>query len=152
MRKPIISLVLSAAGLVGIVLHEGYRDKAYIPLPGDKPTIGFGETSGVKLGDTTTPTKALAQALRTITKFEGALKRCVSVPLTQNEYDAYLSLIYNIGDANFCSSTLVKKLNKGDYPGACAEILRWNRFKDQPNAGLTERRKKENELCLKDAP
>ncbi|WP_297832981.1 hypothetical protein [Thermomonas sp.] len=54
------ALTLSAAALVGIVLHEGYTDRAVIPVKGDVPTIGFGTTTDVKIGDTTTPPKALA--------------------------------------------------------------------------------------------
>lgn len=147
-RNQIAALSLSAAALVGIALHEGYSDKAIIPVPGDVPTIGFGTTDGVKLGDQTTPPQALARALTDIQKFEGAIKRCVSVPLHQFEYDAYTSLAYNIGSNAFCASTLVRKLNAQDYPGACAEILRWDKFKGQPLPGLTRRRKQEYTQCL----
>lgn len=147
-RNQIASLSLSAAALVGIALHEGWCATACIPVTGDVPTIGFGTTEGVKLGDKTTPPQALARALTDIQKFEGAIKRCVTVPLHQHEYDAYTSLAYNIGSTAFCGSTLVKRLNAQDYPGACAEILRWDRFKGQPLTGLTKRRKQENAQCL----
>jgi lysozyme len=147
-RNKIAALSLSAAALVGIALHEGYRDTAYIPVSGDVPTIGFGTTENVKPGDKITPPQALARALTDIQKFEGVIKRCVNVPLHQFEYDAYTSLAYNIGSTAFCGSTLVKRLNAQDYSGACAEILRWDRFKGQPLAGLTKRRKQENALCL----
>jgi lysozyme len=150
-RSVIAALSLSAAGLVGLALHEGYTDRAVIPVKGDVPTIGFGTTGGVKLGDRTTPPAALSRALVDVQKFEGAIKQCVNVPLTQGEYDAFVSLAYNIGSAAFCGSTLVKKLNAGDYAGACAEILRWDRFKGQPLAGLTRRRQDEYRQCLGDA-
>ena len=114
-RRSLMALSLSAAALVGIVLHEGYSDRAIIPVHGDVPTIGFGTTAGVKLGDTTTPPKALARALVDVQQFEGAIKTCVTVPLTQNEYDAYVSFAYNVGRRAFCQSTLVKKLNLGDF-------------------------------------
>jgi lysozyme len=147
-RNQIAALSLSATALVGIALNEGYRDTAYTPVPGDVPTIGFGTTEGVKPGDKITPPQALARTLTDIQKFEGAIKTCVTVPLHQFEYDAYTSLAYNIGSNAFCASTLVRKLNGQDYPGACAEILRWDRFKGQPLAGLTKRRKQENAQCL----
>lgn len=147
-RQDIAALTLSATALVAIIMHEGYSDKAYIPLPGDVPTIGFGTTVGVKSGDTTTPQKALARAASDITKFEGALKQCVTVPLTQGEYDAYISLSYNIGSGNFCRSTLVKKLNGQDYEGACEEILRWDQLKGKRLSGLTKRRQEEYTRCL----
>nr|WP_299146749.1 glycoside hydrolase family protein [uncultured Comamonas sp.] len=106
------ALTLSAAALVGIVLHEGYTDRAVIPVKGDVPTIGFGTTTGVKLGDTTTPPKALARALTDVQQFEGALKQCVTVPLAQHEYDALVSFSYNVGGRAFCQSTLVRKLSR----------------------------------------
>lgn len=147
-RTQLASLTLSAAALVGIALHEGYSDKAYTPVPGDVPTIGFGTTQGVKPGDTITPPKALQRALQDVQQYEGAIKRCVRVPLHQREYDAYTSLTYNIGQTAFCSSTLVRKLNAQDYEGACREILRWDRFKGQPLQGLTKRRQAEFQQCM----
>lgn len=147
-RVLVAALSLSAAGFVGIVVHEGYNDRAYTPVPGDVPTIGFGTTEGVKLGDKITAPQAVIRALQDVSKFEGAVKRCVTVPLHQYEYDAYISLSYNIGSGAFCSSTLVKKLNAGDYPGACKEILRWDRFKGEPLRGLTIRREIEYKQCV----
>lgn len=152
-RNKLGALVLSASALVGIALHEGYSDKAIIPVPGDVPTYGFGSTtktdgSPVKMGETITAPKALARALQDVQKFEGALKKCVSVPLYQYEYDAYISLSYNIGYGAFCGSSLVKKLNAGDYDAACLEILKWDKFKGKPLAGLTKRRQDEYKQCI----
>ena len=147
-RRTLAALALSASALVTIALHEGYSDRAIEPVPGDVPTIGFGTTAGVRPGDRITPPQALARALTDVQKFEGALRQCVTVPLAQREYDAYVSLSYNIGSGAFCASTLVKKLNAGDYPGACAEILRWDKFKGRPLRGLTLRRQYENRQCL----
>lgn len=147
-RTEVTALTLSAAALVAIVMHEGYRDVAYVPVAGDVPTIGFGTTQGVKMGDRITPPVALQRALNDSERFQGALKQCVKVPLTQNEYDAYTSLAYNIGPSAFCKSTLVKKLNAGDYTGACNEILKWDKFKGKPLAGLTKRRQEEYTKCL----
>jgi lysozyme len=147
-RRMIASITLSASALVGIALHEGYSDKAYEPVKGDVPTIGFGTTGGVKAGDTITPPKALVRALTDIQNFEGALKKCVKVPLHQYEYDAYISLAYNIGQNAFCSSTIVKRLDMGDYAGACDGILMWNKFKGKPLRGLTIRRQQEYQQCM----
>lgn len=146
-RVTIAALSLSAAAFVGIALNEGYSDRAIIPVPGDVPTLGFGTTEGVRLGDRTTPPAALQRALRDASKYEGALKRCVKVPLHQYEYDAYVSLAYNIGADAFCKSTLVKKLNAEDYAGACAEIGRWDKFQGKPLHGLTARRARDRALC-----
>lgn len=146
-RTAVIVCCLSAAGFVGIAQREGYTDKAVIPVPGDVPTIGFGTTDGVKLGDKITPPAALSRALRDAGKFEGAIKRCVKVPLSQGEYDAYVSLTYNIGEGAFCGSTLVRKLNAEDYAGACAEISKWDKFQGKPLRGLTIRRAEERATC-----
>lgn len=124
-RIGIAVLSLSAAAFVGILTREGYTDGVVIPTKGDVPTIGFGTTGGVKMGDRTTPVKAAQRALKDVGTFEGAIKRCVHVPLAQAEYDAYTDLSYNIGSTAFCSSTIVKKLNTGDYAEACAAILRF---------------------------
>lgn len=146
-RIILAALSLSAMGLVGIVAHEGYTDKAVIPVRGDVPTIGFGTTSGVKMGDRITPPVALRRALVDVNKFEGAVKQCVTVPLHQYEYDAYIDLAYNIGPRAFCGSTLVKKLNAGDYAGACAEISRWVRQGGRVLPGLVTRREAERAMC-----
>ncbi len=147
-RVVIGALSLSASALVGIALHEGYRGEAYIPVKGDVPTIGFGTTAGVKPGDRIEPVQALVRKLADVQRFEGALKECVRVPLHQYEYDAFMSLAYNIGPGAFCGSTLVRRLNAGDYTGACNEILRWDRFRGEPLRGLTLRRQAENRQCL----
>lgn len=161
LRSTVAGLTLSASALVGIVLHEGYSDRAIIPVPGDVPTIGFGTTSGVKLGDTITPPQALARALTDVQQFEGALKQCVTVPLAQHEYDALVSFSYNVGSREFCQSTLVRKLNAGDYAGACSELLRWRFFKGKDCAlpanarlcgGLVTRRQAEYRQCIGEAP
>ncbi|WP_413879021.1 glycoside hydrolase family protein [Candidatus Aalborgicola defluviihabitans] len=92
-RSLIASLALSAAGLVGIAVNEGYNGHAYPdPVLGTKvPTIGFGTTGGVHMGDTTTPVKALQRKLSDVQAFEGAIKQCVRVPLHQYEYDAFIN-------------------------------------------------------------
>lgn len=150
-RIKIASLGLSAAALVALALSEGYTDKAVQPLPGDRPTIGFGTTGGVRMGDTITPPKALERKLRDVQAFEGAIKQCVHVPLYQHEYDAYVSLSYNIGSKAFCGSTLVRKLNAQDYAVACKELLRWDKFKGKSVRGLTLRREREYKMCMGEA-
>lgn len=152
-RKPIIALAISVVGIGGIAIHEGYRDKAYIPVPGDVPTIGYGSTtyedgSKVKMGDKITRQKAEELLSNKVNMFERQVKSCVKVPLAQNEYDAYVSLTYNIGGQAFCNSTLVRKLNTYDYEGACHEILKWDKFKGNALPGLTKRRQQEYKLCL----
>jgi lysozyme len=122
-KAGIAGLVLSAAGFVGILTREGYTDNAVIPTKGDVPTVGFGTTGGVKMGDKTDPVKAVQRALLDASQYEGAIKRCVTSPLSQAEYDTYVNFSYNVGPYAFCTSTIVKRLNTGDYKGACEAIL-----------------------------
>ncbi|EEO27626.2 lysozyme [Oxalobacter paraformigenes] len=146
LRLGIGALGISATVLVSIALHEGYRDKAYKDAVG-VPTVGYGETAGVRIGDRTTPERALVQLLKSTEKHADAIRQCIHVPLYQHEFDAYVSLAYNIGAGNFCRSTLVKKLNAKDYAGACQEIKRWGRAGGKVLPGLVKRREAEYRMC-----
>ena len=146
-RVAVAALSVSAATLVGIAVHEDYRGEAYVPVAGDKPTIGFGETSGVRMGDRTTPVRALIQLQRSAERHAQAVRDCAPVPMYQHEFDAYVSLTYNIGTVAFCNSTLARKLKALDYEGACREILKWDKFRGRPLSGLTKRRQEEYRLC-----
>ena len=140
------ALGIGATLLVAIATHEGYRGEAYRDATGI-PTIGYGETAGVEMGDRTTPERALVQLLDSTEKHADAIRQCIHVPLYQHEFDAYVSLSYNIGAGAFCRSTLVKKLNAGDYDGACEEIRRWNRAGGKVLSGLVKRREAEYAMC-----
>lgn len=146
-RVAAATLAVSALALGTIALHEGYRGTAYRD-PVGIPTIGYGETKGVKMGDTTTPKKAMEQLKLSAAEHGQGMARCITVPISQNEYDAYLSFTYNVGVGAFCRSTLVKKLNAKDYTGACNELLRWDKAGGRVLPGLTKRRKEERALCM----
>ena len=148
-RAAIATLALSASTLVGLAVHEGYREAAYIPVPGDRPTLGFGDAQGVKLGDRTDPVRALIRLNAQADTFQREMRACIGdVLLHQHEWDAYVSLTFNIGSGAFCKSTLVQKLRAGDYAGACEQIKRWDRFNGKPLAGLTKRRTSEHAQCV----
>lgn len=147
MRLKVALLSLSASALVGIASWEGFSSKAYQDIVGIW-TIGFGTTENVKQGQNIDPVKALQRKLTDVQKFEGALKQCIKVPLHQHEYDAYLSLAYNIGPTAFCNSTLVRRLNQEQYDLACREILRWDKAGGKPVRGLTLRREAEYRQCM----
>ena len=147
-RFAVGALSLSAAGLLAIAGYEGFREEAYIPVEGDVPTIGFGSTQDVRLGDKITVPEALERLRRDVGDAESAIGRCVKVPLSQGEFDAFASLAFNIGSNAFCTSTLVKRLNAGDYDGACAEIRRWVYAGGQKLEGLVNRREAEYQMCM----
>ena len=146
-RLGIGALAVSATALVSIALHEGYRGEAYKDAVG-VPTVGYGETRGVTMKSRTTPDRALVQLLSSANSHADDIRQCIKVPLYQHEFDAYVSLAYNIGAKNFCGSTLVRRLNAGDYTGSCREIKRWNKAGGKTLAGLTKRREQEYRMCM----
>lgn len=146
-RQSVGGLGIGAALLVSVLMYEGYTDKAVIPVPGDVPTIGVGRTEGVRMGDKTEPVREMMMLLKNLDKYGNGIKACINVPLYQYELDAFVSLAYNIGINAFCNSTLVKKLNAGDYSGACEQIIIWDKFKGKPLKGLTNRRNEEYRTC-----
>jgi GH24 family phage-related lysozyme (muramidase) len=144
---------ISNVGINLISSFEDTRFKAYDDGVGVW-TIGIGTTvypNGVKVekGDTCTLEQAKAYFKHDLAKFEKAVSDSVKVTLTQNQFDALVSLAYNIGSSAFKSSTLLKKLNKRDYPGAADQFPLWNKAKGKILNGLTRRRAAERALFLK---
>lgn len=147
-RQVVASMVLAASTLVGIAAHEGYKSEAYLPTPNDVPTIDFGRTQGVKMGDKSNPVRGLKLLEKELdTVYVAGVKRCVKVPLYDYEFGAYVAFTYNVGVSAFCNSTLLEKLNQEDYVGACAELSKWNKQKGKVLAGLTARREEERAIC-----
>lgn len=109
-------------------------------------TIGYGHTKGVSKGMTITQEQAEQMLLTELVEYEGYIKNMVTVPLTQNQFDALVVWIYNLGPTNFGSSTLLKELNSGNYTAAGKEILRWNKAGGKVLAGLVKRREAEAQL------
>ena len=147
-RLAIGSLVVAASTLVGIAANEGYVGQTYQDS-GKVQTIGFGETKGVKAGQTTTPVRALIVLNQSINTYADGVRNCVSVPLYQYEFDAYVDLAYNVGVNAFCKSPIAIKANQQDYDGACSAMLGWFVHDHQGNfnAGLVNRRKQEYATC-----
>jgi lysozyme len=143
-------LTLSTAGLVGIAMKEQFRGEAYIPVPGDRPTIGFGSAGpDVRLGQTITVERALILLEKDVSVHESGLRACThDIPMYQHEWDVYVAWTFNVGVHKACTSTLVKKLRAGDYEGACNELLRWNKFNGRELRGLTKLREEQRQLCL----
>lgn len=133
------------AGLALIKEYEGCRLEAYQDSVGIW-TIGYGHTSGVQAGDKCTQDEADAWLLEDVKHAETCVNGAVTVPLTQNEFDALVSFVFNLGCKQFRSSTLLRKLLDSDYDGAAAELKRWNKAGGQVLAGLTKRRAAEEKL------
>lgn len=144
-----VFLSISAAGLTFIQQEEGIVPVAYRDAVGI-PTICTGSTKNVFIGHVATPLEC-AQRLQEDTTYAGkAVARLVSVPLSQGQYDALVSFTFNCGPTNLAGSTLLRRLNAGQCREAAAEFLRWDRAKGKRLRGLTERRKREAALFVKD--
>ncbi|MDR2366135.1 MAG: lysozyme [Zoogloeaceae bacterium] len=152
-----IALAFAAALSGGLLVftgqHEGLRTEAYAdPAHGwNVPTICYGHTAGVAKGD-----RATLDACRVFLREDyrpvgAALERLVQVPVTENQALALADLVFNIGEGAFAKSTLLKKLNAGDYEGAAAEFDRWVYANGKKLPGLVKRRAAERKLFEGDA-
>lgn len=140
---------INKEGLSIIKQCEGCRLKAYL-CPSLIPTIGYGHTTGVKIGDTITQADAERYLLQDIKRFEQAVTALVTVPVNENQFSALVSFTFNVGVGAFKSSTLLKKLNLRDYKGCSNEFDRWVYGSNKkPLEGLKKRRKLERQLFNK---
>lgn len=147
---------INDAGLALVKEREGYlmalpdgRCTTYY-CPAGKLTIGWGCTEGIKPGDVWTKEQAEAALRRELRSHEAAVMRLVSVPLNENQFSALVSFSYNVGSGALAGSSLLKRLNKGDYAGAQRAFLDWNKAtvkgKKVELRGLAIRRAKEAAL------
>lgn len=111
-------------------------------------TIGYGHTRGVKTGDVITGRQADALLHEDLQVAELTVNTNVRVKMTQGQFDALVSFVFNVGAGNFTRSTLLKKLNAGDYAGAAEQFDRWIYADGKPLDGLRRRRAAERELFL----
>jgi|TARA_A100001391_G_scaffold71501_1_gene45621 lysozyme len=119
--------------------------------PANKPTIGYGslkliDGSPVKDDMSITMQEAEDLLAHELKEYEGYINDLVEVPLKQNEFDALVSWVFNLGPTNLKSSTLLKVLNAGDYENVPEQIKRWNKVNGVVNEGLVKRRKSESLL------
>ena len=140
-------MTTSAAGRKLIETFEGLRLTAYLDQ-NNIPTIGYGHTSGVYLGQTITQEEADEFLAIDLHQAEQVVYHLADVPLNQNQFDALVSLIYNIGGGAFKTSTVLRRLLAGDYEGASAAFLLWDKVSGQTNQGLLNRRTAERILFL----
>jgi lysozyme len=164
-RVGVAALAFSASGLITVAVWEGYTERAVIPVPGDVPTKGFGTTKNTKLGDITTPVRALIDLAADVSETERGLKTCIRAPLFQHEWDAYVSLAYNVGYPKVCNGSIPRLLSAGNYEAACRKILEYScgparEYERDPSCstpngppkkrikGLENRRKVEYNMCI----
>lgn len=143
---------IAAAAIALVGAWEGLRTAAYIPIKGDVPTVCYGWTIGVKLGDRYTVEECQAMLGDGLREFEQGIRKCMTDPdkVPDSVYVASISLAYNIGQSAFCRSTVVKRINAGRWREACDAFLAWNRAGGKVIKGLVNRRKAERSYCLQD--
>ena len=143
-----IPLVL-AISLPMVQDHEGLRTNAYLD-PVGIPTICFGETLGVKLGQTKSVSECQEMLKPRLQGFLEQMRACTSVSLPAKTEAAFLSFTYNLGPGIYCKNMAQKRINKGNVRGAC-EALKYYTKAGQPLRvlpGLVKRREEERALCL----
>jgi lysozyme len=140
---------IGAAVVALIGVWEGVRTTAYRDIVGI-PTVCFGETRGVKMGDKYTYEECKEMLGDAVIEFEQAIRQCLKQPdkVPDKVYASSLSLAYNIGQKAFCRSTVARKINEGEYKEACDAFLMWNKAGGKVSKGLTNRRNDERRICL----
>lgn len=143
--------LLSTAGVNHIKKKEGVRYAAYPdPATGGKPwTICWGHTDNVYPGMTANREQCEAWLRYDLLKSEKVVKATVKVPLTQTEYDAYTSFVFNAGASNWKRSTMLRLLNQRQYRAACNQFPHWVYANKKVMNGLVTRRYEEQASCLK---
>ena len=149
-RTRLVGGVMAAAvALVGA--WEGLRTVAYPDrLANNLPTVCYGWTIGVKLGDEYTKEECDTMLGNGLVEFERGMRKCLTTPdaIPDKTYVAFLSGSYNIGVGAFCGSSMARLANAGDLVGACEALTRWNKAGGKVVQGLVNRRAAERELCL----
>lgn len=141
------SVALFGLLLSSVQLYEGRSLQAYQDIVGVW-TICYGETLNVHKGDTATPEQCSGMLAKRLKEFETKLDRCMTGEVPGKSKVAFISWSYNVGIGAACSSTLVKKVNRGDVKGACDELLKWNKAGGRVVKGLVDRRAAERKTCL----
>lgn len=127
--------------------YEGLRLSAY-KCPAGVWTIGYGHTNNVRPDDIITETQAAELFLRDVLDVEGAINRLVTKTLTQGQYDALVSFIFNLGSGRFAKSTLRRLINEGNFEGAAKQFGRWVYANEKKLPGLVKRREEERQLFI----
>lgn len=133
------TLLPSKPGLDAIKKHEGVRYVAYRDAV-NVPTICYGNTRKVYMGEHATPAECEERLLEDATYAGKGVAKGVKVKLTQGQYDALVSFVFNVGETKFYSSTMLRKINAGDCWGAGAEFDRWVYANGKRLKGLVSRR------------
>lgn len=141
-----IGAVAAASAISLVAYFEGYVPTVYRDPIGRLAVCYGHDDQTLKLGTTYTRDQCETMLADDLAKHAEALN-CVKKPMTDGQKAAFVSFSYNVGVSAFCGSTLVRKANAGDMPGACAELSRWVMAGGKTLPGLVNRRAAERALC-----
>lgn len=127
--------------------HEGLRTSAY-KCPAGVWTVGYGHTRNVKAGDVITEKEAENLLIQDLAAAAADVSRLVKVPLTQGQFDALCSFVFNLGAGSLMKSSLLKYVNAGDFKKAADEFEKWVYSGGRILKGLVNRRKDERQLFI----
>jgi lysozyme len=139
---------INQEGLNLIKQWEGLRLEAYL-CPAKVWTIGYGHTATAKKGMSISEAEAVNLLRGDLARFQRCVENAVTVPLNDNQFAALVSFCFNVGEGAFKGSTLLKKLNAGNYDAVSSELARWNKVGKSVSTGLTNRRAAEAGLWVK---
>lgn len=141
LAAPVLAALIVLVGTFEGVRYQAYKDPVGIP------TICFGHTAGVRMGDTATSDQCQGLLRDELLRANQFVNRCISAPLTDGQRAALVSLSYNVGPVAVCGSTLQRKFNHGDSRAGCEQIKRWVYAKGIKLPGLVTRRNEESRVC-----
>jgi len=136
---------ISKEGISLLKKFEGCKLEAYLDAV-DVPTIAYGRTKDVKIGDICTQQQAEDWLEEELVEYEGYVEKAVTVPLEQHHFDSLVSWTYNLGPSNLTRSSMLRVLNASDYDNVPEQIMRWNKAGGRVLAGLVRRREAEAEM------
>lgn len=147
-----VTAAVFAAGLAlaapMVAKHEG----VWLVAKPDKlaygiPTVCYGETEGVNVGDRYTPRQCEDMLLKKLVRYANSAAACIYVPVSPKMFSTFIDLNYNIGEAAFCRSTVARKINALDYEGGCEAMRAWVNAGGEFRQGLLNRRLNEIAVC-----
>lgn len=159
------ALTVSTSGLSFLANHEGFTTKAVIPIPGDRPTYGYGSTfkadgTPVKMGDRISEPEARKLLHSTLkNQYEAGIHKCAGdIPMHQYEFDALVDAAYNLGVSTVCKSGMVRHFRAGEYEKGCQFFLKYKyaagkdcSLPESKCMGVWKRRLAQVELCKGEA-
>lgn len=133
-----------------IIPWEGLWTTAKVDTIGTglPPTVCYGETEGVKVGDHYTKKQCEEMLAKKLPRYAAEIAPCIKVPISDKTRAAFISFSYNVGTAGFCRSSAARRLNAGDPRGACDALMQWTKARGRVVKGLVNRRTAERKMCL----